>query len=299
MYDSSAGYGAAGYGAGTGGYPAGGGGGYGPGAYASGPGGYGQAPGTGPYAYPPGAYGPGGYPPAGSPGLEPEFDEGPRGPGLWGWAAGLLGLVILVLAGAAIFLVLSRGSAGPTPAPVKVAVPNFIGQTIGDAQRAGSTLGLEVQIGATEQSSEKPEGTIIAQDPVAGTMVDSKSIVTVTVVSGKPLVSVPDLRGLTEDEARQTLLDANLKPGTMTEEFDASAPEGQVIGQSPGPSVEVAVGTPVDYVLSKGPEETPTPSPSESPSETPSATPEPTPPPTDTPPPTPPPTDTPVPTLAP
>ncbi len=284
-----------GYDAGTG-YAGQGQAGYGYGATPAGygPGGPGYPPGAGPG----GGYGPGGYiPPAGGPGLEPEFEDGPRGPGLWGWAAGLLGLVILILAGAAIFLVLSRGTANPTPAPDNVSVPNFVGQTLVDAEGQGAKLGLDVQIGGTQQSNDQPEGTIVAQDPVAGTSVPRDSIVKVTVVSGKQLVAVPDLRGMSEDEARQVLLDDKLKPGTASEEFDQAAPEGQVIGQSPAANVEVAVGTPVDYVLSKGPEPTPTPTPEPSP--TPTPTPEPTPTPTLEPTPEPTPVPTPEPTPVP
>ena len=241
-----------------------------------------QGPAAYSYGATPTGYGPGGYgPPAADPGLEPDFDDGPRGPGLWGWAAGLLGLVILILAGAAIFLVLSRGAVNPTPAPDNVTVPNFVGQTFADAEGVGAEEGLDVQIGGTQQSSDQPEGTIIAQDPPAGASVARGAIVKVTVVSGKQLVGVPDLRGMSEDVAREALLNARLKPGTASEEFDPAAPEGQVIGQSPAATVEVAEGTSVDYVLSKGPEPTPTP------------TPEPTPVPTDTP--TPVPTDTPTP----
>jgi serine/threonine-protein kinase len=251
----------------------------------------------GPAAYSYGAAPTGYGPPAADPGLEPDFDDGPRGPGLWGWAAGLLGLVILILAGAAIFLVLSRGAVNPTPAPDNVTVPNFVGQTFADAEGVGAEEGLDVQIGGTQQSSDQPEGTIIAQDPPAGASVARGAIVKVTVVSGKPLVGVPDLRGMSEDVAREALLKARLKPGTASEEFDPAAPEGQVIGQSPAATVEVAEGTSVDYVLSKGPEPTPTPTPTPEPTPTPTPTPEPTPTPTpiptDTP--TPIPTDTPTP----
>ena len=282
-YDAGTGYG----GQGVAGY------GYGAPPAAYGPGGPGYAAGA-PDGYP-GGYGPS----AGGPGLEPDFDDGPRGPGFWGWAAGLLGLVILILAGAAIFLVLSRGTGTPTPAPDNVSVPNLVGQTIADAQTQGVELGLNVQISSTQQSLDQPEGTIIAQDPAAGTSVPRDSVVKVTVVSGKPLVAVPDLRGMTEDEARQALLDLKLKPGTASDEFDPSAPEGQIIGQSPAATVEVAVGTPVDYVLSKGPEPTPTPTVEPSPTPTIEPTPEPTPVSTETPTPVPTETPTPVPTETP
>ena len=199
----------------------------------------------------------------------------------WTWIAGLLGLAILVVAGFLIFR-FATGGAKP-PAPEQVVVPSFVGQTLDQARPLAEAKGLVLVATEFVKSSDQPEGTITAQDPVSDSTVDKGSTVNVTVVTGKDLVAIPDVRNQTLVEALKALVEAGLSPGTKTDAFDPTVPEGAVISTSPTTGTEVAKGTIVDYVLSKGPEPTPTPTP----------TPEPTP--TPTPPPTPAPTPTPTP----
>jgi beta-lactam-binding protein with PASTA domain len=132
-------------------------------------------------------------------------------------------------------------------------------------------------------------------------MVAVGSTIDVTVASGVEQVPMPDLRNKTEALAVQEIVTAGLKPGIKTEAFDPVVPIGLVVTQVPAPGVVVAKGTAVDYVISKGPEPTPSPTPTPVPTPTPTQPPTPTPepPPTPTPPPPPTPTPTPEPTAAP
>ena len=57
-----------------------------------------------------------------------------------------------------------------------------------------------------------------------------------------------------EGAAIPQLADSGLEPGTVTESFSATVTAGLVIAQSPQPALEVAAGSPVDLVVSKGPE---------------------------------------------
>jgi beta-lactam-binding protein with PASTA domain len=160
----------------------------------------------------------------------------------------------------------------PTPAD-QVEVPNFVGMTYDAAQTAAADADLELEI-QTSRPSDQPDNTVIEQNPGEGTLVDRGSTVKVVLDLGEETVAVPDLRGKTESEALNAILQAKLTVGTRTEEFDAFIPLGSVVGQTPGAGQIVTQGLAVNYVVSKGPEPTPTPSP------TPSPTPEPTPPPT-------------------
>ena len=104
-----------------------------------------------------------------------------------------------------------------------------------------------------------------------------------TVVSGQELVAVPDLRNLTESKALQALVTAGLTPGASVEAFDPAVLAGNVIASSPTSGTQVAKGTTVDYVLSKGPEPTASPTPTLAPTPTPTPAPTATPAPTPTP----------------
>ncbi len=193
----------------------------------------------------------------------------------WVWISGILGLIVIAVAGYLIYQVLSGTT---TPAVEQVGVPNFVGSTLDASRVTADSLGLELV--ETAQESDQPIGTILAQDPAADTKVDKGSQVTVTVATGTETVAVPDLRLRTEADALAAIFQAGLTNGTRSDTFDAIVPAGSVVGQDPQAGIRVARGTAVNYVVSKGPEPTPSPSPSPpptpEPTATPTATPEPT-----------------------
>lgn len=216
-------------------------------------------------------------------------DAPPRGGGPWLWVSAALALVILGLAGFLIFRLLS----GPTTPPTEqVSVPELAGKSYEEAQQAADDLGLVV-IRFKFEASDQPDGTVLSQDPEAGTKVDPGTAIRLTLALGDETVSVPDLRGRIESEALNLISTAGLKIGIRTEAFDPFIPAGAVVSQDPGPGLVVTKGLEVNYVISKGLEPTPTPSP------TPTPTPEPTPTPTPAPTPTPTPDPTPTPTPGP
>jgi serine/threonine-protein kinase len=74
-------------------------------------------------------------------------------------------------------------------------------------------------------------------------------------------VVVPDLTGMTRDDAIAELVAAGLVKGTITEEPSTVYDAGQVIRQTPAADVKVAKGTAVDFVVSTGaPSASPSPS---------------------------------------
>jgi serine/threonine-protein kinase len=224
--------------------------------------------------------------PAGSPvpaaGQAPELQppDDPGGPGRtspWAWVAGALGLVILVIAGFAVFRLAAAGSRpAATPGPGSVVLPSFIGSAYTDAYTKAAQLGIVLTPTYVKQNNAA-DGTVVGQDPPAGTSVVQGSTVTVNVVSGKDLVTVPSIIGLTEADAIRALVSANLQLGTRSLDFDPTVPAGSIISQSLPVGLSVPTDTPVDYVVSQGPQPTPSPSPSPSPSPLPSPSPSPAP----------------------
>jgi serine/threonine-protein kinase len=207
----------------------------------------------------------------------------------WLWISAILAIAILALAVFAIMKLTSGPGASPAP---QVLVPNLVGKTFADAQTAALAVGLQVQQVAFEVSTTQKPGTITKQDPADGSTVDKGSTIKLTMARGPDGVAMPDLRGRPEQEAVNLIAAAGLTIGTRTEAFDPLYPALSIVSTSPGPNVVVAPGSPVDYVVSKGPEPTPTTLPTPTPAPTPAPTPVP---PTATPPPPPPPTPTPTP----
>ena len=216
----------------------------------------------------------------------PDEDRG-AGPLVW-----LAGAVAIALLTAIAFFVFQLASGGGTPPAQKVTVPNFVRMLVADASRQARTLDLTLD--PTGAESTEPPGTILAQDPTGGAQVDAGSAIKITVAAPLGMVPVPDLKNKPENEAIQAIVEAGLKPRGRSDAFDPIVPVGLVAGQNPSAGIVVTKGTAVDWVVSKGPEPSPTPSPSPSP--TPSPMPSPTPTPAPTPPPTPEPTVAPTPT---
>ena len=213
-------------------------------------------------------------PPAAPPPADPG-DGGRTSP--WVWVAGVLGLVILVVAGLLLFRVLAASSRpAETPGPGSVTLPSFLNGTYADANARANQLGIVLAPTYVKQNNTA-DGTIVGQDPPAGTIVSQGSTVNVDVVSGKDLVSVPSIVGLTESAAIQALVSANLQLGARTVDFDAVIPAGSIIRQGLPAGLSVPTDTPVDYLVSEGPQPTPSQSPLPSPSPPPSPAPSPSP----------------------
>jgi serine/threonine-protein kinase len=225
------------------------------------------------------------------PPVDSDADEDAGGAGPWAWAAGILGIVILVIVGFLIFQMLTGGSGGPTPSASPeaspVAVPTFVDLTYAEAEAAAAELGLIVTRAATEERTDVEPDTVLAQDPPAGEQVPPGTEIKLTVAVGKVAVSTPNIVGMPENAALETIVGEGLRVGTRTEAFDPAVPAGAVVSQNPQAGIFVNPETAVDYVVSMGPEPTPSPTPSPSPTPTPSPTPSPTPKPTPTPTPTP------------
>jgi predicted Ser/Thr protein kinase len=229
-------------------------------------------------------------------------EDEPSGNGPWLWISALLALGVLALAAFLVFKLLSA----PTTPVAQVTVPDFSGQTFEQAKALADPLGIQLTQVFANSDNAAIIGTITDQDPIAGAKIPTGGTVTVTIATGAATTIVPDLHGQPEQAALNLVTAAGLTIGIRTDAYDPEVPIGAIVSQNPGAGAVVAKGTPVDYVVSKGPEPspsvTPTPEPTPTPQPTPPPTPQPTPKPTPqpTPPPTtqptPPPTDTPAPT---
>jgi len=188
----------------------------------------------------------------------------------------------LIEVGQAINLIVSAGKD-------QVSVPDLVSlPTIEDARLALTEVGLLLGR-VTPVDSEKPEGTIIEQDPVANSMVEVGTLVNVTASNGK--IAVPDVVGKNETQAKNTLLNAGFLVDIVRVP-DGTVAVGTVLSQSPesdelalkGSIVTLTVAiAPVVILCPDGstvpqngvcptPKPTPKPTPTETPSEAPPET---------------------------
>lgn len=151
-------------------------------------------------------------------------------------------------------LVVSSGVSG-------VEVPDVVGKEEQEAMSELRAAGFQVST-ETDYDDDMEEGLVISmkigdKSVAAGEKVPKDSNITLIISMGPAIkqTEVPDLRGLSESAAKDKLSGANLKAGTVSEEYSDSVTAGLVISQSYTPGMEVEEGTAVEFVLSLGKKE--------------------------------------------
>jgi len=97
-------------------------------------------------------------------------------------------------------------------------------------------------------------GIVIRTDPPAGTEAEVGSIIDVFISTGSEEFSVPPVIGQNVEDAKRLIEDAELVVGQVVTRPDADFEVDVVIEQSPAAGVEVGAGTPINLVVSSGPE---------------------------------------------
>jgi beta-lactam-binding protein with PASTA domain len=132
-----------------------------------------------------------------------------------------------------------------------VTVPAVKGYTLAQAISIIVEAGLKAA-DPGQVYSDKPVGTVTAQEPAAGKSVLLGSLVHINISLGVKPASVPSVIGQPVANATKALTDAGLEVGRV--DVDSDAPEGQVVAQDPSAGVEVSVGSTVTLSVSKGPQ---------------------------------------------
>lgn len=120
-----------------------------------------------------------------------------------------------------------RMSKGKRP----VTVPGVKGQERDRAKKTLEKAGLQVAEETEEFNKDIPSGQAIRTDPKEGAEVESGSEVTLVLSNA---IEVPDVQGLSIDDARKALREAGLNPVDGAPVEDSSEDSGDVAEQSPG-----------------------------------------------------------------
>jgi serine/threonine-protein kinase len=135
----------------------------------------------------------------------------------------------------------------------QVEVPRVVGLSEDDARAELQEAGLEAAV-ERRPHNRVPEDEVFRQDPEAGEEIDEGGTVTIFVSQGRRQVEVPDVRGETEEDAKDILREAGLRIGEVSEESSDDVEEGRVIRQTIAAGVTTQAGTRVGLVISSGPE---------------------------------------------
>ncbi len=115
----------------------------------------------------------------------------------------------------------------------KIATPTIIGKTVDKALITLNEQNLTARIIDKRDDADLPEGTILAQVPVPGTIIKTNQTIYITISQKKCGSVTPNLRGKSQYEA-QALVEQQMQK-LLTYSIPADAPDNSCIAQFPQP----------------------------------------------------------------
>jgi len=135
--------------------------------------------------------------------------------------------------------------------PDAITVPDVSGQTASAATAALKQAGFTGNINTEQTDSLVAKGRVVQSDPPKGSQAAPGDAITLQVSTGT--VPLPDVRGQTEAQARQTLVAAGFQAGQVnstTVERD-DVPQGKVAGTDPAAGTPVGAGGTINLQIAQ------------------------------------------------
>lgn len=163
-------------------------------------------------------------------------------------AAAVIALIVLLTTGVIGF----KGAIGEYKLPEGMTrVPDTINSSIEDAQKWLSEAQLQATQSGTVYTPLLPENVVLAQNISAGSVVMKNTLLSLTVSTGKEIYQMPDLSGMSEEQARKALECMGVSVTTI-DGSQAGLSSGCVAAQSIKPYDEVGTGDTVELTISQG-----------------------------------------------
>ncbi|MEE2522779.1 PASTA domain-containing protein [Pseudarthrobacter sp. J75] len=144
-----------------------------------------------------------------------------------------------------ISLIVSRG-------PELFSLEELTGASLDEAKSTLNSTGMALGPVTEAFHESAPPGTVLAQDPAAGTDVRRGTPVALTVSKGPEPLPVPVVVGMEKKAAEEAIKAAGLKAEVVDEVNDASVPKGHVVAQTPANGT-LTRDAKVGLTISKGP----------------------------------------------
>lgn len=157
-----------------------------------------------------------------------------------------LGLILIMAIGFGVGTFMSYGNFWST---AEVEVPNVVGRQAAIAQQMIEEKNLRVNVAET-YDIDVPEGQVASQYPEAGSKVKEQREITIYVSKGGEELVMPDLKGMSKENAQSKLKRMGLVVVIYEENDEADA--GTVIKQDIPPGTKINKGKTVDIIVSKG-----------------------------------------------
>ena len=185
---------------------------------------------------------------ADEPTAEDETEESSRRPKTsWLWGGGIAAAVLVLIV---VIWAASLGNSNSWFAGLSAEVPEVVGMQEADAIAAIEEANLTYEIERVNDDADP--GTVLQQSPGPGTGISPNSPVQLQVSEGPPPSPLPNMAGLTIEQATNVLNQNRLELGETEEQNSATVPAGVIISSSPEQGTVVPIGTPVDFIISTG-----------------------------------------------
>jgi eukaryotic-like serine/threonine-protein kinase len=137
-----------------------------------------------------------------------------------------------------------------------VTVPSIKGMEWEKGRQRLYEDGLLNEIRSREYDDKLPEGSILDQFPHAGTKVKKGRRIAVTLSKGKEIAVIPDVKDLTERQARIELKKRGFSIGKIKKTYSETRELDKVIDAFPQSGTTISRAMEVELIISKGPKPT-------------------------------------------
>ena len=163
-------------------------------------------------------------------------------------------IMATIIAIVAIVVVVAGLKLGESAANVAVKsgkVPDIRGMMQDKAKTLVESQGFKFTIAGTEKN-DQPKGTVISCYPNVGDAINKGDTVRVTISSGPDQSTVPDVRGLDLERAKEVIQNAGYTVGDESKDYSDS-PVNTVININPNAGTTLDKGSAISMVISIGP----------------------------------------------
>lgn len=125
-------------------------------------------------------------------------------------------------------------------------IPNVVGLAQRDA--VARLQGAGFRVDSYPAASDRPRGTVLSQRPAGGKRAPASARVRIQVSLGsgeRPLRSIPDVTGMPENEAKQTLVEVGFTVRSVDQPAAEDSQRGVVLSQTPAPGGRASAGSQV------------------------------------------------------
>lgn len=164
---------------------------------------------------------------------------------VWVWVMSVLAVVGFIIGMYLSAHVLAKG---------EINVPDVMEKSVEEATSILAQASLTLEVVKSVNHPTIPKGYIVFQAPKAAETVKKHSKVEVHVSEGAVIVDVPDVTNSSLLSAEVALSNVGLLLGDVNRVYHSQIPPGQIIQQDPSAGKQVPQGSPVNILISKGPE---------------------------------------------